>query len=1188
MRNRFFTLLAACFAGMTAFAGDWVEPTISAPSALSASELVSGHQYYVKSNVADLYIGYGLGWYSWATSSVMVEEAGSPLVYTLTETEDGWTFLAYDNGTYTFVSGTNDDNSTDTYAGELHYDMGSQGHNYFEITENGTNIYRIRIVSDDDTYGVDADVDYYTDKYWGYVIEHANLDAETLYGGFNGICIWPFCDPSSSEVSCDWQLLDVTDYYARLELYDALVESEDYSTLVDNSSASAVYNNSSSTLDEIRAAAEELASQIFNAKVYAVLDGASTSDPKDGTSLITNADFSAASIDGWDCTFVSGTTATNVGYQSASYTGTTTYTDINGDEVYPTCSQFIEAWSASGYQYGSTDVSRSIGDAELSQTLVGLPAGMYQLGCDAIASYQDDSSITVSGVQLFATGGDIDVYTSIATANGVPEHFTLTFVNDGDSITLGLRTVSSTANWIAADNFTLLYYGEVDDPYKAILDQNVSTYEALYPDLDEVYANADVKAAYEEALAAAKSATSDFLTYSEALTEAGTALTASVSEYATVVTEIEYINTLSDTAEEYEWADLVDNLADYRDNLEAAYYDGTLTSEQIAAMEDDVANMVADYISENCQAGDDISLLISNNDFDTGFSGWTVVSGTTPSWGGMDVENNLGTGATLATINSGNAEVYHATFDIAQTITNVPAGLYTLSCQAFERDDNSAGIEAELYASINGEEQTQTVKDLYDEGSEELLYQYSESDTWNVALSATLNDGTTAYVPNTMCSANVYFYEGYYKNSFNFILTDKTDVTIGIRTTSSGDWVLFDTFRLVYQGNEASVYNDYIKELIAELQEAEDGGIVASDVDAQAQEAIGAAEEALDADDADACITAIAALKAAITAVEECIALVDDLQYLYDYTNEIRIIEVESSYDGLGDLLEEVNSALENEEFESVDQISQYMLDLKKEYTIYAQYDYLDATEDNPADISSVILTAESVDSEGEASTYGWEATNDASVGSGDGVLEIYNQEAEAGFEQTIYGLAAGYYVLGVQGFYRGTGYISTIDASEENDTLPHYADLYAGDTATRIVGIYSDAATYHVDVYGGEEGSDTYYVPTGTGTANDAFENDLYHNYVVFEVAEGQETVTIGLKKTGYVSADWLVWDNWTLSYIGSTAPEGDLTTAITQIESAADATSTAATIYDLTGRRVSKAVKGVYIINGKKVLVK
>ena len=37
-----------------------------------------------------------------------------------------------------------------------------------------------------------------------------------------------------------------------------------------------------------------------------------------------------------------------------------------------------------------------------------------------------------------------------------------------------------------------------------------------------------------------------------------------------------------------------------------------------------------------------------------------------------------------------------------------------------------------------------------------------------------------------------------------------------------------------------------------------------------------------------------------------------------------------------------------------------------------------------------------------------------------------------------------------------------------------------------------------------------------------------------------------------------------------------------------AVDAESGDAEIYDLTGRRVEKAVKGVYIINGKKVLVK
>ena len=59
--------------------------------------------------------------------------------------------------------------------------------------------------------------------------------------------------------------------------------------------------------------------------------------------------------------------------------------------------------------------------------------------------------------------------------------------------------------------------------------------------------------------------------------------------------------------------------------------------------------------------------------------------------------------------------------------------------------------------------------------------------------------------------------------------------------------------------------------------------------------------------------------------------------------------------------------------------------------------------------------------------------------------------------------------------------------------------------------------------------------------------------------------------------------------TFVGSQAVNGfpfnGTTTGIEQIEAGADAKNA---IYDLSGRRVNKAAKGIYILNGKKVLVK
>ena len=51
------------------------------------------------------------------------------------------------------------------------------------------------------------------------------------------------------------------------------------------------------------------------------------------------------------------------------------------------------------------------------------------------------------------------------------------------------------------------------------------------------------------------------------------------------------------------------------------------------------------------------------------------------------------------------------------------------------------------------------------------------------------------------------------------------------------------------------------------------------------------------------------------------------------------------------------------------------------------------------------------------------------------------------------------------------------------------------------------------------------------------------------------------------------------------SAFPFNGSATGIDQIATGADTTKS---VYDLSGRRVNKAIKGIYIVNGKKVLVK
>ena len=92
---------------------------------------------------------------------------------------------------------------------------------------------------------------------------------------------------------------------------------------------------------------------------------------------------------------------------------------------------------------------------------------------------------------------------AVATGDGIPERYSfLVEVTDG-TLTYGLKAQNTNANWIAIDNITLTYYGEVEvDPEKANLDAYIATCEERYPaeTFEDVIANQNIKDSYQQAL----------------------------------------------------------------------------------------------------------------------------------------------------------------------------------------------------------------------------------------------------------------------------------------------------------------------------------------------------------------------------------------------------------------------------------------------------------------------------------------------------------------------------------------------------------------------------------------------------------------------------------------------------------------------------------------------------------------
>lgn len=166
---------------------------------------------------------------------------------------------------------------------------------------------------------------------------------------------------------------------------------------------------------------------------------------------ITNSAIQSPSFDGstygWTVSF-DDNAAENKGYQNAYYQ--------NGDSyVY----QFFEAWVNNDKNSQYWPGKSNLGDGAISQTLSNLTSGKLRLEADIIAVDQNLGNNPVSGVYLFISDGVQEATTEVATDNGKPQHFSVEFNNTKSSVTIGLRTESTNANWIAIDNVKLYWYG---------------------------------------------------------------------------------------------------------------------------------------------------------------------------------------------------------------------------------------------------------------------------------------------------------------------------------------------------------------------------------------------------------------------------------------------------------------------------------------------------------------------------------------------------------------------------------------------------------------------------------------------------------------------------------------------------------------------------------------------------------
>ena len=170
--------------------------------------------------------------------------------------------------------------------------------------------------------------------------------------------------------------------------------------------------------------------------------------------------------------------------------------------------------------------------------------------------------------------------------------------------------------------------------------------------------------------------------------------------------------------------------------------------------------------------------------------------------------------------------------------------------------------------------------------------------------------------------------------------------------------------------------------------------------------------------------------------------------------------------------------------------------------------------------------------------------------------------QATGSYTQTITGLAEGIYKVTVQGFERSGGWAECNALAEKGYEIST-ATLSANGEETNLKSWYS-----------GKTDSNN---PDNTGQAVAKFNEGKYMNEVYTYVgADG--TLTLTVCKPSHVGGNWIVFNNFTLTrYAEGGTGVGQLTIDNGQW-----------TIYDLMGRKVENPAKGIYIVGGKKTVVR
>lgn len=609
--------------------------------------------------------------------------------------------------------------------------------------------------------------------------------------------------------------------------------------------------------------------------------------------------------------------------------------------------------------------------------------------------------------------------------------------------------------------------------------------------------------------------------------------------------------------------------------LNGVYCDGdafgwTFALTKTAAGENAVTISDGTNYLTTAEGTDEVSLAANDDDY----SKWVVLSvedrmaelqtatadnGKDASWllpgrnfGRNDLRNSKWNGT--PSINGDNtnmcAERFNITFDVYQTI-NVPNGKYTVEVQGFYRNGGYADAAGK---HVDGSEQLLAA--AYANTVETPLQSiFAEAGNCEAEGTAT-TDGIEGAFPNNMKAASAFFTAGLYNNVIeNVVVVDGT-LTVGVRKSeaTANDWSIFDNFRITYYGEiqDLTIYKEAYEAALAAAQAAlaDEANAVVTGVERTALEAAITANTTVE-ETKDAYVAATTALNEAAATFKAATAAYQALEdarvayafdanaYPYASSTKLAVLnEALAATPGYADEAKVMTNAI-----------------------VVAARDYVESNA-VAEEQGAVDFTGDIVNPNAENGTEGW--TVSLGEGSG-GKIGVLNGEPFTD--------AAG---SSTHSYFDGGNW----DANAWDVSVSQEVTLPSGEYLLTVTSrASSDMASFQL--FANDESVEMKHV----GNVGELFDRGWNDCFLVFNVHEDNTPVAIGVQGVADVLHQWMSFTRFRLVRLG----DANIINGI-QTENLDNAT-----IYSVNGQVVRTnatttkgLAKGIYVVNGKKVVVK